>query len=145
MMPATGAESPTRTRELPRSTIKEQAAKLRSPGSPTGEKMARVQADRQVPDREELIVADRQVPQRRIVEDSRVPSVVRTEEALPRRIAVVARQAAKACPPSPRREVVEVPVVVPAEAAVAVEVPVEAVVVAAVVAAAVEDDREVRI
>jgi hypothetical protein len=52
----------------------------------------------------------------------------------------------KACPPSPRREVVEVPVVVPAEAAVAVvEVPVEAVVVAAVVVAAVEDDREVRI
>ena len=102
--------------------------------------MARVQADRQVPDREELIVADRQVPQRRIVEDSRVLSVVRTEEALPRWIAVVARQAAKACPPNPRREVVEVP----AEAAVAVEVPVEAVVVAAV-AAAVEDDREVRI
>jgi len=106
--------------------------------------MARVQADRQVPDREELIVADRQVPQRRIVEDSRVLSVVRTEEALPRRIAVVASQAAKACPPNPRREAVEVPVVVPAEAAVAVEVPVEAVVVAAA-AAAVEDDREVRI
>jgi hypothetical protein len=129
MMPATGVESLTRTRELPRSTIREQAAKLRSPGSPTGEKMARVQAGRQVPDREELIVAD-----------SRVPSVVRTEEALPRWIAVVARQAATACPPNPRREVVEVP----AEAAVAVEVPVEAVVVAAV-AAAVEDDREVGI
>jgi hypothetical protein len=102
--------------------------------------MARVQADRQVPDREEPIVADRQVPHRRIVEDSRVPSVVRTEEALSRWIAVVDRQAAKACPPNPRREVVEVP----AEAAVAVEVPVEAVVVAAA-AAAVEDDREVRI
>ena len=33
MMPATGEELLTRTRELPRSTIKEQAAKLRSPGS----------------------------------------------------------------------------------------------------------------
>ena len=38
MMPATGAESHTRTRELPRSTIKEQAAKVRSPGSLTKER-----------------------------------------------------------------------------------------------------------
>jgi hypothetical protein len=71
------------------------------------------------------------------VVDSRVPSVVRTEEALPRWIAVVDRQAVKACPPNPHREVgaVEVPVVAVA--------PEEAVVVAAV--AAVEDDRGVKI
>jgi hypothetical protein len=142
MMPATGEELPTKTRELPRSTTREQAVKLRSPGSPTGEKMARVQADRPVPapDREERIVADRQALRPRTVEDSRVPSVVRTEEALPRWIAVVARQAVKACPPSPHREVVEEPAVP------VVEVPVEAeAVVVAAVAAAVEDDREVRI
>jgi hypothetical protein len=108
--------------------------------------MARVQADRQVPDREELIVADRQAPQRRIVEDSRVPSVVRTEEALPRRIATVASQAAKACPPNPHREVEAVPVVeavAPVEAAVPVAVEAVAAVVAAVAAA--EEDKEERI
>jgi len=101
--------------------------------------MARVQADRQVPDREELIVADRQVPQPWIVVDSRVPSVVRTEEALPRWIAVVDRQAVKACPPNPRREVVEVE-----EPAVA-EVPAAAGAAVVAVAAAVEDDKEGRI
>jgi hypothetical protein len=136
MMPATGEELLTRTRELPRSTIKEQAAKLRSPGSPTEEKMARVQAGRPVPEH------DRQVPQRRIVADSRMPSVVRTEEALPRRIAVVASQAAKACPHNPRREV-EAVQVVEAVAPVAAAVPVA--VVAAVAVAVVEEDKEERI
>jgi hypothetical protein len=96
--------------------------------------MARVQADRPVPEH------DRQALRPRTVEDSRMPSVVRTEGALQRWIATVARQAVKACPPSPHREVVEEPAV-----PVVVEVPVEAVAEAAVVAAAVEDDREVRI
>ena len=144
MTPATGVESPTRTRELPRSTIREQAGKLRSPGSPTGEKMARVQAglqrNRQAHDREELIVADRQVPRPWIVADSRVPSVALKKAVMRKWRVVAGRQAGKACPPSPPREVevVEEPAV-----AVAV-VPAEAVVAVAAVAAA-EDDREVRI
>jgi hypothetical protein len=100
--------------------------------------MARVQAGRPVPEH------DRQVPQRRIVADSRMPSVVRTEEALPRRIAVVASQAAKACPHNPRREV-EAVQVVEAVAPVAAAVPVVVAVVAAVAVAVVEEDKEERI
>ena len=94
-------------------------------------------------DRGERIVADRQALLPWIVADSRMPSVVRTEEALPRRIAVVASQAAKACPHNPRREVEAVPVVavvVPVAA-----VPVVAAVVAAVAVVVVEEDKEERI
>jgi hypothetical protein len=140
MMPATGVESPTRIRELPRSTIREQAAKLRSPGRPIEGRPTRVVA----PDRR--IVEDRQAPRPWIVEDSRVPSVVRTEEALPRWIAVVDRQAVKACPPNPHREVVvvEVPVVAVALAAAAA-VAAEAVAEVVVAAAAVVEDKEERI
>ena len=57
MTPATGEELPTRIRELPRSTIREQAAKLRSPGRPTEEKTGqgagrRFNATGPAPDRE---------------------------------------------------------------------------------------------
>jgi hypothetical protein len=131
MTPATGVESPIKIRELPRSTTREQAAKLRSPGRPIAARPTRVQA----PEPERRIVADRRVPRPWIVGDSRVPSVVRTEEALPRWIAVVERQAVKACPPNPHREAVEVE-----EPAVA-EVPVVVAAAVVAVAAAVEDDR----
>ncbi len=138
-MPATGEELPTRTRELPRSTIKEQAAKLRSPGRLIEEKMARVQAGRPVleHDREQPIVVDRQALLPWTVVDSRMPSVVRTEEIMPRWRAVVASQAAKACPHNPHREV-EAVQVVEAVAPVAAAV-------AAVAVAVVEEDKEERI
>jgi len=143
MMPATGVESLTGTRELPRSTTVEHLPQ-RILGRPTGGKVVRVQEalqrSRPAPDREEQIVADRQAPRPWIVADSRVPSVVRTEEALPGRIAVVDRQAAKACPPNHPREAVAVPAAV--EVPAAEEVPE---VVAVVPAAAADEDKEERI
>jgi hypothetical protein len=149
MMPAIVVESHTRTRELPRSTIKEQAAKVRSPGRLIEEKMARVQEglqrNRQAPDRGERIVEDRQALLPRTVADSRMPSPGRIKEVMPRWRATVARQAVKACPPSPRREVEAVPVAVEAVAPVAAAVLVVAAVAAAVAVAVVEEDKEERI
>jgi hypothetical protein len=151
MTPATVVESPTRIRELPRSTIREQAAKLRNPGRPIEVRPARVQAlelerrivaDRQALQELQTVVAS-QAPRRWIVADSRVPSVVRTEEVLPRWTVTAGKQAVKACPPhNPHKKVAEVEV----PAAVA-EVEVPAAVVAAVVAvaAAVVEDKEGRI
>jgi hypothetical protein len=152
MTPATGVESPTRIRELPRSTTREQAAKLRSPVKPIEARPAmELDQHRQVPapEPERRIVADRlvlrelqtvvasQAPRRWKVVVSRVPSVAWTKAAIQKRRVTVGRQVAKVCPPhNPPREAVEV-----AEA----EVAVPAVVAAAVVAVAVVEDKEGRI
>jgi len=152
MTPATGVESPTRIRELPRSTIRGQAVKLRSPGRPIEGRPARVQEDRQVPapELERRIVEDRQVlgqqqtvaagqaPRRWIEADSRMPSVGRTGAALRRWIVIAGKQVAEACPPNPPRE---------AEALeeLAVVVVPAGVVVAVAVVAVVEEDKEEKI
>jgi hypothetical protein len=134
MTPATGVESPIKIRELPRSTTREQAAKLRSPGRPIAARPTRVQA----PEPERRIVADRRVPRPWIVGDSRVPSVGRTGAALRRWIVIAGKQVAEACPPNPPRE---------AEALeeLAVVVVPAGVVVAVAVVAAVEEDKEEKI
>jgi hypothetical protein len=154
MTQATGAESPTKIRELPRSTTREQAAKLRSPVKPIEERPVKVQDQHRpvpAPDPERRIEADRQgllepqtvvagqAPLRWIVVGSRMPSPAWTKRVMPRWRATVVRQAAKACPHNPRREAVaEVPVVAVVPVVVA-----EAVAVVPVVAA--EEDKEERI
>jgi hypothetical protein len=138
MTPATGVESPTRIRELPRSTIRGQAVKLRSPGRPIEGRPARVQEDRQVLGQQQTVVVS-QAPRRWIEADSRMPSVGRTGAALRRWIVIAGKQAAEACPPNPPREAEAL------EELAVVVVPAGAVVVAVAVVAAVEEDKEEKI